>query len=151
MAKLPFKDFTSIPDNMNMAIRRARSLKRRLDNNEAYKTSYVGQMEKYTDKGYSERVPVSQLDRKDGRVWLMPHHSVRHPVKQKDRVVFDLKARHRGISLNVFLMQGPDLTNSLTGVLLRFREGQHAITADVQEMFHQVKVPEEDRDCLRYL
>ncbi|XP_068211755.1 uncharacterized protein [Palaemon carinicauda] len=47
-------------------------------------------------------------------------------------------------------MQGPDLTNSLTGVLLHFREGQHAITADVQ-MFHQVKLPEEDRDCLRYL
>ncbi|XP_068204704.1 uncharacterized protein [Palaemon carinicauda] len=151
VAKLPFKDSTPLPDNMNMAIRRARSLKRRLDNDEAYKTSYVAQMEKYTDKGYAERVPVSQLDREDGRVWLMPHHSVRHPVKQKDRVVFDLKARHRGTSLNEHLMQGPDLTNSLTGVLLRFREGQHAITADVQEMFHQVKVPEEDRDCLRYL
>ncbi|XP_068224972.1 uncharacterized protein [Palaemon carinicauda] len=151
VAKLPFKDFTPLPDNMNMAIRRARSLKRRLDNDEAYKTSYVGQMEKYTDKGYTERVPVSQLDKKDGRVWLMPHHSVRHPIKQKNRVVFDLKARHRGTSLNEHLMQGPDLTNSLTGVLLCFREGQHAITADVQEMFHQVKVPEEDRDCLRYL
>ncbi|XP_068240008.1 uncharacterized protein [Palaemon carinicauda] len=151
VAKLPFKDSTPLPDNMNMAIRRARSLKRRLDNDEAYKTSYVAQMEKYTDKGYAERVPVSQLDREDGRVWLMPHHSVRHPVKQKDRVVFDLKARHLGTSLNEHLMQGPDLTNSLTGVLLRFREGQHAITADVQEMFHQVKVPEEDRDCLRYL
>ncbi|XP_068225255.1 uncharacterized protein [Palaemon carinicauda] len=151
VAKLPFKDFTPLPDNMNMAIRRARSLKRRLDSDEAYKTSYVGQMEKYTDKSYAERVHVSQLDKKDGRVWLMPHHSVRHPVKQKDRVVFDLKARHRGTTLNKHLMQGPDLSNSLTGVLLRFREGQHAITADVQEMFHQVMVPEEDRDCLRYL
>ncbi|XP_068237392.1 uncharacterized protein [Palaemon carinicauda] len=125
-------------------------LKRRLDNDEAYKTSYVAQIEKYTDKGYAQRVPVNQLDRKDGRIWLMPHHSVRHPVKQKDRVVFGLEARHRGTSLNEHLMQGPDLTNILTCVLRRFREGQHAITADVQEMFHQVKEPEEDRDCLRY-
>ncbi|XP_068237102.1 uncharacterized protein [Palaemon carinicauda] len=150
VAKLPFKDSTPLPDNMNMAIQRARSLKRRLENDEAYKTSYVAQMEKYTDKGYAERVPVSQLDRKDRRIWLMLHHSVRHPVKQKDRVVFDLKARHQGTSLNEHLMQGLDLTNSLIGVLLRFRGGQHAITAD-EQMFHQVKVPEEDRDCLRYL
>ncbi|XP_068215788.1 uncharacterized protein [Palaemon carinicauda] len=58
VAKLPFKESTPLPDNMNMAIRRAQSLKRRLDNDEAYKTSYVAQMEKYTDKGYAKRVPV---------------------------------------------------------------------------------------------
>ncbi|XP_068246660.1 uncharacterized protein [Palaemon carinicauda] len=150
MAKLPFKDST-LPDDMNMAIQRAQSLKRRLDNDEAYNTSYVAQMEKYTNKGYVERVPVSQLDRKNRHVWLMPHHSVRYPFKQKDRVVFDLKARHRRTSLNEHLMQGPDLTNRLTGILLLFREGQPDITADMQEMFHHVKVPVEDRDCLRYL
>ncbi|XP_068227674.1 uncharacterized protein [Palaemon carinicauda] len=41
-----------------MAIRPARSLKSRIDNDEAYNTSYVAQMEKYTDKVYAERVPV---------------------------------------------------------------------------------------------
>ena len=151
VAKLPFRDSSPLPDNLEMAITRAESLKRRMEKDEDYKNSYVAQMEKYTDKGYAERVPQDLLHRKDGRVWHMPHHAVKHPVKQKIRVVFDLKAKCRGVSLNDRLMQGPDLTNNLTGVLLRFRDGLHAGTADVQEMFHQVKVPEEDKDCLRYL
>ncbi|XP_068210299.1 uncharacterized protein [Palaemon carinicauda] len=81
----------------------------------------------------------------------MAHHGVKDPTKDKLRVVFDLKAKHTGISLNDHLMQGPYLTSSLAGVLLRFMEGQHAVTADIQEMFHQVKVSEDDRDSLRFL
>ena len=49
------------------------------------------------------------------------------------------------------LLQGPDLTNNLVGVLLRFRQGEVAFTADVKSMFHQVKVPVDDRDFLRFL
>ena len=37
-------------------------------------------------------------------------------------------------------MQGPDLVNSLIGVLIRFRKEQVAITADKESMFHQVRV-----------
>ncbi|XP_068206194.1 uncharacterized protein [Palaemon carinicauda] len=81
----------------------------------------------------------------------MAHHGVKHATKDKFRAVFDLKAKHVGTSLNDPLMQGPDITSSLVGVLLRFREGQHAVTEDIQEILHQVKVPEDDRDSLRFL
>jgi hypothetical protein len=40
---------------------------------------------------------------------------------------------------------------NLVGVLLRFRSEQVAITSDVEAMFHQVHVPEADRDLLRFL
>lgn len=48
-------------------------------------------------------------------------------------------------------MQGPDLTSSLVGVVTRFRKESIVITADVESMFHQVKVPADDVDLLRFL
>ena len=57
----------------------------------------------------------------------------------------------QGVSLNDKVHQGPDLTNSLVGVLQRFRQEQIALMADVEGMFHQVRVSEQDRDALRFL
>lgn len=48
-------------------------------------------------------------------------------------------------------MQGPDLTNSLIDVLLRFRQESIALMADIEGMFHQVRVPMADRRLLRFL
>ena len=47
-------------------------------------------------------------------------------------------------------MQGPDIMNSLLGVLLRFRTGLVAYTSDINTMFYQVSVPPCDRDYLRF-
>ncbi|XP_066950837.1 uncharacterized protein [Macrobrachium rosenbergii] len=105
-------------------------------------------MEKYIKKGYAQPLPSSKLKRDNGLVWYMPHHSMHYPTKPKIRVVFNLKARYKGTSLNDNLLQGPDMTNTLVGTLLRFKNGQHAVTADIEEMFHQVKVPVHDRDLL---
>lgn len=55
-----------------------------------------------------------------------------------------------GHSLNKYLLQGPDLTNSLVGVLCRFRKELIAFMCDLEAMFHQFKVKEEDRDYLRF-
>jgi len=44
-----------------------------------------------------------------------------HPQKpEKVRMVFDCAASHRGTSLNAQVLQGPDLTNKVVGVLLSF-------------------------------
>ena len=43
------------------------------------------------------------------------------------------------------------MTNSLLGVLLRFRQEQVAVVSDIESMFYQVKVTEGDCDYLRYL
>ena len=45
----------------------------------------------------------------------------------------------------------PDLFNSLTGLLIRFREGKYAVIADIGQMFHQIFVLEKGRDALRFL
>ena len=69
----------------------------------------------------------------------------------KVRVVFDCAARYNGVSLNSQLLQGPDLTNNLVGVLIRFREEPIAIMADIEGMFHHVRVSPKDCDALRFL
>lgn len=85
-------------------------------------------------------------------MWYLPHHPVYNPHKpDKVRVVFDCAANHHGISLNGALLQGPDLVNSLVGVLTRFRRNRIALVADVEAMFHQVRIKESDRDALRFL
>ena len=48
-------------------------------------------------------------------------------------------------------MQGPCLTNDLTGVLIRFREEEVAFSADIEGMFYQTNVTPSDTDALRFL
>ena len=69
----------------------------------------------------------------------------------KIRIVFDFAAKDQEVCPNDHLLQGPDLTNNLVGVLLRFRKEKIAIAADVEEMFLQVRVPVRDRGALRFL
>ena len=67
------------------------------------------------------------------------HRGVYHPKKpNKIRVVFDCSAQFEGESLNKHLLKGPDLTNSLSGVLYRFRREPVAIICDIESMFYQV-------------
>ena len=57
----------------------------------------------------------------------------------------------RGNSLNKNLLTGPDVANNLVGVLLRFHQGKIAFAADIEQMFHQIRVREEDKVSLRFL
>ena len=75
-------------------------------------------MEDLVERNFAERVPESCVENQDGLVWYLPHHSVVHPQKpDKVRVVFDCSAKYEGASLNNNLLPGPDLTNTLVGVL----------------------------------
>ena len=141
-----------MPVNRSQAERSASYLKRKLSSDTKLRDDYVAFLEEVIRAGYAEKVPQNVLDRSDGKVWFIPHHGVYHHKKpDKIRVVFNCSAQFHGTSLNNELFQGPDLTNSLVGVLIRFRQDPVAVMGDVQSMFHQVRVPEEDRDLLRFL
>ena len=150
---IPFKeDQPCLLNNLPMAEKRLKSLGKRLEKDESLKSKYTSEIHKLLEKGYAEEVPQEQLARADGKVWYLPHHPVFNPKKpEKCRVVFDCAAKFGGLSLNDYVHQGPDLANKLLGVLLRFREGPVAFTADIEAMFHQVKVTRSDRDALRFL
>ena len=109
-------------------------------------------MKEMIDKGQAERVPDEKLHLSNSHVWYIPHHGVYHPQKpDKICIVFDASAEFKGESLNRHLLQGPDLTNSLNGVICRFRKEPVAFTSDVEGMFHQVYVSPDHRNLLRFL
>lgn len=152
-ARIPFKTRPpSLPYNRYMAEQRLRTLQRKLNRSPDLHSSYTKFMEELVDKGYAKIVDETRDEEKRGRIWFLPHHSVFNPKKpDKVRIVFDCAAEYQGTSLNDQVLQGPDLTNSLVGVLLRFRQEPVAIMADIEAMFHQVRVTPEDRDALRFL
>lgn len=102
-------------------------------------------------QGYAVQVPKEQLGQDDGRVWYIPHHGIYHSKQHKICVVFDYNVAYQVTSLNKQLLQGPDLTNSLVEVLIRFRQEPVALMADIESMFYQVKVSDKDADLLRCL
>lgn len=54
--------------------------------------------------------------------WYLPTFGVYHPQKPgKICIVFDSSAKFHDVALNDTLLSGPDLNNTLLGVLLRFR------------------------------
>jgi len=147
-APLPFKDRPQLPDNRIQAEKRLKGLKRKMDADSTFKTEYNSFIDDLIARGHAE--PAISAP-KPGEVWYIPHFAVRHPKKKKLRVVFDCSATYAGTSLNDHILQGPDLTNNLIGILLRFRQQPVALSCDVEKMFHNFFVNAEDRDYLRFL
>ena len=143
-----------LPNNFLMAQKRLESLKRRLSNDLSLHEKYTEVMQSYIDQGYAELVNNSECSHEFGysNSWYLPHHPVVNARKpEKLRIVYDCAAKFMGTSLNGVLMQGPYLTNSLVGVLTRFRLEKVALASDIRAMFHQVKVDPRDRNALKFL
>ena len=150
---IPFKNENpNLPNNISIAESRLESLERRLRKDTDLYEKYKAEIHNLLDKGYAEKVPQSEMNRDDGKVWYLPHHGVKNINKpDKLRIVYDCSAEFRGTSLNKEVLQGPDMTNNLLGVALRFREGPVALMGDIDAMFHQVLVSPSDKDVLRFL
>ena len=149
IAPLPFRPVRQkLPNNREQALHRARILDSSLKKNPLKKEHFVTFMKEIVDNDHAERAPP--LD-ENKECWYLPLFGVYHPKKPTQiRGVFDSSAKHQGIALNDVLLSGPDLANSLLGVLLRFRTEPVAMTADVQKMFYCFLVEEQHRDYLRF-
>ena len=86
----------------------------------------------YIDKGYARELTEDEVNAESPVRWYLLHHPGTNPNKLgRVRIVIDAAAEYQGTSLNKALLQGPDSTNSLVGVLLRYRKGNVALAADV--------------------
>ena len=145
---IPWKsDDLVLPNNYFLAKHRLDSLRKSLIKKNQSE-EYDSEIQQLVVNNYAELVPSDQHT--PTRCWYLPHHAV--PKKTKSlRVVFDCLATYKGHSLNSSCLQGPKFTSDLFDVLLRFRQYNYAIMADIQHMYNQVRIPESDRDSLRFL
>ena len=136
-----------MPENRSQALGKLNWCKSKMMKDKGYREEYAEFMAKLFRKGYARKVPIERLRE---RAWYLTHHGVRHPTKKKLRVVFHCSQEKEGISLNSRLLQGPDFMNSMLGVLLRFRKGSVALMADIEAMYYQVHVPDDDCKFMRF-
>ena len=103
-------------------------------------------------KDYALQLSESEVKSASTKTNYLQNHGLTNINKpNRQRVIFNVAATYLGKFLNHSLIKGFDLLSSLIDVLMRFQEGQFAITGDIEAMIHQVKVLKEDTDSLRLL
>ena len=142
---LPFNSKKpQLGESRTQAERRLLSLERKLQRDPDLKQQYHAVLQEYLDLGHlSEVKPQSS---KPG--FFLPHHGVikSSSLTTKLRVVFDGSAvTSSGISLNDALHTGPKIQDDLLHILLRYRTYQYVLTGDIEKMYRQFLIREEDR------
>lgn len=86
--------------------------------------------------------------------FYLPHHAVIKDTSAttKIRIVFDASAKSSiGTSLNDILMIEPMIQNTLLTHLIQFRTYKYVITANIEKMYRQIWLHENDRIYQRLL
>ena len=148
IVRLPFKDDTRPSVNYRTAREQLNQLIHRVENDEQFGQKYDKVVESYIEKEFIEQIPNQPIE---GH--YMPHHAVfKKSATTPLRILFNESSRlNEGKSLNDCLMTGPSLTVNLREILIQFRQGTYAVTADISKAFHRIIVGEEDRKFLKFL
>lgn len=141
---IPFKSYPPpLLDNRQQCRRRLLALTICFKRDPAYFGMHLTQIQ---DALGASRFPLIDVP---GRNYI-PHHGVTSPKKPGEiRIVFNCASEYH--SLNDCIYSGPDLTNRLVPILVRFREGKIALCADVEAMYHRVRASPRDYTYLRFL
>ena len=145
---IPLRSDAQLPDNRLAVYHRTKNTLMRLKRNAVQLQSCIKVMGEYISAGQVEE--LAQPTTCSDKVCYIPIFPVYNESKGKTRLVFDSSASFKGKSLNDAMLAGPDEGNKLVGVLMRFRLGEYAFSADVEKMYHAFFVQPEDRDMLRY-
>ena len=147
---LLWKENAKLPNNRWLAEKQLYQLNDKLSQNPQLKQMYEETLEKDLLNGYVAK-DDSDTEDSDSIASFLLHHPVTNENKPgKMRRVANALSVFQGQSLNSNLLKGPDLHRNLTGVILRFREDNIALSADIEQMFMQFKVTPEDQKFLRF-
>ncbi len=141
-----------LPESRPEALSRLLSNERRMKRDPLFSEMYHAKFAEYEQKGYIRELPDEEAKISTDKTMYIPHFAVFNVNKPgKLRLVFDAACKNQGVSLNEYLLTGPDLIRPLTAVLLNFRLHNIVITGDMEDMFHRVAVRKDDRSSQRFL
>ncbi|XP_075170238.1 uncharacterized protein LOC142242552 [Haematobia irritans] len=141
-----------LPPSLKTAMKRLDCLKRRILRDSSLANELQQQISNLLEKKYARKLSKSAAEQQGGKIWYLPTFIVKNPQKpNKVRLVWDAAAKSGNVALNDFLLKGPDLLIPLMQILYKFRIGAVAICGDIAEMFHRIKVQEEDACAQRFL
>ncbi|XP_033229628.1 uncharacterized protein LOC117181169 [Belonocnema kinseyi] len=151
IVKLPFKeDSNGLSESYSHALKRFHSLERSLGGNPELKDKYITFMSEYSELDHMSEDKSASIY--DG--YFLPHHAIikQSSLTTKLRTVFDASAKtSNGNSLNDILMVGPNIQEDLFSLLIRFRSHIFAITVDIEKMYRQILVTENDQKFQKIL
>ncbi|XP_011700862.1 PREDICTED: uncharacterized protein LOC105457721 [Wasmannia auropunctata] len=149
--RLPFRETNKrIGESRTIAFKRFLALEQKFNANETFKIDYSRAMEEYIRL---KHISVIE-DPADDDGYYLPHHAVvkDSSTTTKVRIVFDASAKaNNGVSLNDVLMVGPIIQDKLFSHLIRFRMYKYVVTADIEKMYLQILLHEDDRRYQRIL
>ena len=153
LAEYPWiKDPADLPDNRRVALAMLYSTERRLGKNTQHATVYDNQVRDMVQRGVARKLTKEELNNYKGPIYYISHHEVLKPDSKSTpvRIVFNSSANYMGHVLNEYWAKGPDLLNSLLGILARFRENEVAFIGDITKMYHTVKTTVLDQHTHRF-
>ena len=105
-----------------------------------YCKAYQTEMENNRDRGVARKLEREERNNYKGPIFYIPHTEVLKPDSKSTpvRIVFNSSVRFCGYSLNDMWAKGPDVLNSLFGILLRVREHPIAFTCDLSKIYNQI-------------
>ena len=148
------RDPHELPNNINAVIGRMKALERRLKRvGNDYLTLYNDQILDMLRRNVARKLSQEEVNAYDGPVHYIAHHEVLKPdsISTPVRQVFDSSSSFMGHRLNDYWAKGPDVINSLIGVLMRFRQGTFAIAGDISKMYNSVKLSTFDQHTHRFV
>ncbi|XP_017887576.1 uncharacterized protein LOC108629432 [Ceratina calcarata] len=159
VVRLPFNDKKDkLGNTYNIARRQFFALERRFARHPEIKLPYVNSMKEYINLRH-----MTKVRNPDTRDNYMSHHAVVKldstttqyrpvfnasvtPEDEEDEYgqIGDHKKSER-VTFNQTLMTGPTIQNDIFEILIRFRIHHFALIADIEKMYRQVLVHEDDR------
>ncbi|XP_040169438.1 uncharacterized protein LOC120903851 isoform X2 [Anopheles arabiensis] len=146
-------DSPNFPDSYPMAVKRMQALERKFAQMPALEEKVRQTISEYEAKGYAHKASLEELSSQAvEKIWYLPLGVVQNPKKPgKIRLIWDAAAKVEGVSFNLRMLKGPDLLAPLPQILCQFRQFPVAVSGDIMEMFHQIRIRHPDRQSQRFV
>ena len=143
-------DKTNLVNNKAAVLGVMNSTMKKLDKEPTWREVYEKQLLDLIEKKFAREVPPKELEdwvKNGGSTYYISHQVALNPSSKSTpcRVVFNSSQKFKGHSLNSSWELGPDVLNSLHGVLLRFRGDYVGGQGDVKKMYYMVRIDKEEQ------